>query len=66
MSWSKVQFDRDEVVLCENIGTLNIAITRTGNLDQSSYVGVHIRGMSAKKGEDYIPKSSKQVQFDPG
>ncbi|GFR64512.1 FRAS1-related extracellular matrix protein 1, partial [Elysia marginata] len=66
MSWSKVQFDREEIVLCENIGTLNIAVTRTGNLDQSAYVGVHIRGMSAKKGEDYIPKSSKQIQFDPG
>ncbi|GFO18835.1 fras1-related extracellular matrix protein 1 [Plakobranchus ocellatus] len=66
MSWSKVEFYHTSIVLCENLGTLTVHVIRTGNLDQSSYVGVHIRGMSAKRGEDFIPKSAKQLQFDPG
>lgn len=66
MSWSRVQFDREEIVACENIGTLDITVSRFGNLDQSSFVGISIREMSAKKGVDFIPSTSKQVQFNPG
>lgn len=61
-----MQFDREEIVACENIGTLEVTVSRSGNLDQSSFVKINVREMSAKKGVDFMPSTAKQVQFDSG
>ncbi|XP_035826441.1 FRAS1-related extracellular matrix protein 1 [Aplysia californica] len=66
MSWSRVEFGQEEVVVCENIGTLNIPVSRTGSLEQSAFVSMHIREMSTKRGQDFVPSTAKQIQFDPG
>lgn len=66
MRWSRVEFERKEVVACENVGILSVTLTRSGDLSHSAFIGIHVREISAKIGEDFIPNSAKQVQFDPG
>ena len=66
MKWSKIDFTTEDVVVCENVGTLSVILRRTGALDQSAYVGIHVREMSARIGHDFTPSSAKQVQFSPG
>jgi hypothetical protein len=66
MRWSRVEFERKELVVCENIGRLAVSIRRSGDLGAPSYVSIHVREISAKLGEDFVPSSAKQVQFDPG
>nr|KAG5697393.1 hypothetical protein BaRGS_008819 [Batillaria attramentaria] len=66
MHWSRVEFERKEMVACENVGSLSVTVRRIGDLTFSAYVSIHVREISAKMGEDFIPSSTKQVQFDPG
>lgn len=66
MRWSRVDFEREEIVVCENVGTLSVSLLRTGDLQHSAYVSIQVREISAKVGDDFVPNSVKQVQFDPG
>ena len=66
MSWSHVEFERKEMVACENIGRLSVTLVRTGDISTSSYVSISVKEVSAKEGEDFIITSAAQVQFDPG
>ncbi|KAH9504170.1 hypothetical protein Btru_065201 [Bulinus truncatus] len=65
-SWSRTQFDRDEIVACENIGTLTVTVVRSGNLAQAASVGITVREQSAKKGVDFTPGNVKQINFASG
>ncbi|ESO92424.1 hypothetical protein LOTGIDRAFT_233175 [Lottia gigantea] len=64
--WSIIQFISADMVACENVGVLSITLIRIGAIHQMAYVGVQIKEMSAKTGEDFVPSSAKQVQFGPG
>ncbi|XP_050400427.2 FRAS1-related extracellular matrix protein 1 [Patella vulgata] len=64
--WSRIEFISADMVACENVGTLSITILRRGALNQMAYVGVQIKEMSAKTGEDFVPSSARQVQFGAG
>lgn len=66
MSWSRVEFERKEIVVCENVGQMSVSLRRHGDLTHSAYVSIIIREISATKGEDFTTGSGKQVQFDPG
>lgn len=66
MRWSRVEFERKEMVACENVGRLSVTIRRHGDVSSSAFVSIQVREISAKIGEDFIPSSAKQVQFDPG
>ncbi|CAL1546388.1 unnamed protein product [Lymnaea stagnalis] len=66
MSWSRTQFDREEIVACENIGTLTVTVSRSGNLAQAALVGISVREQSAKKGVDFNAGSTKQIRFGAG
>ena len=61
-----MQLERASLVVCENIGTLPVTLTRTGDLDTLAFVAIEARDRTTRKGEDYIPSSAQQVQFDPG
>ncbi|XP_013072951.2 FRAS1-related extracellular matrix protein 1-like isoform X1 [Biomphalaria glabrata] len=65
-SWSRTQFDRDEIVACENVGILYVTVTRSGNLAQPASVGITLREQSAKKGIDFTPGAMKQINFASG
>ena len=66
MRWSVIEFERASLVVCENIGTLPLTLTRTGDLDTLAFVAIQARDRTTRREEDYIPSSAQQVQFDPG
>ena len=66
MDWSLLEFSRQQYLVCENIGTLTLSVSRTGALDKSAFVSIKVKGMSAKVNEDFVPSITQQLQFDPG
>uniref|UniRef100_A0A672MFC2 FRAS1-related extracellular matrix protein 1 n=1 Tax=Sinocyclocheilus grahami TaxID=75366 RepID=A0A672MFC2_SINGR len=64
-SWASVQLTRTEYVICENQGSVSLTIQRKGNVQDSSYVTVQVKELTASAGKDFIPASSL-IQFDPG
>ncbi|XP_060082236.1 FRAS1-related extracellular matrix protein 1-like [Ylistrum balloti] len=66
LKWSIISFSQTRMIVCENIGTLSIRLVRQGAVDQMAFVGIKVFDMSAKKGQDFIPSTAQQVQFNPG
>uniref|UniRef100_A0A8C1Q2N5 FRAS1-related extracellular matrix protein 1 n=1 Tax=Cyprinus carpio TaxID=7962 RepID=A0A8C1Q2N5_CYPCA len=64
-SWASVQLSRTEYVICESQGSVSLTIQRKGNVQDSSYVTVQVKELTASAGKDFIPASSL-IQFDPG
>ena len=61
-----IEFERASLVVCENIGTLPLTLTRTGDLETLAFVAIEARDRTTRTNEDYIPSAAQQVQFDPG
>ena len=66
LSWPVVQFIQSEYLVCEDVHSFNIAIKRTGNLQQSCSVQVKIKSMTAKVKDDFMVEGDKTVWFGPG
>lgn len=66
LRWSVIEFERASLVVCENIGTLPLTLTRTGDLETLAFVAIEARDRTTRTNEDYIPSAAQQVQFDPG
>ncbi|XP_058637530.1 FRAS1-related extracellular matrix protein 1a [Onychostoma macrolepis] len=64
-SWASVQLTRTEYAICESLGSVSLTIQRKGNVQDSSYVTVQVKDLTAFAGKDFIPASSL-IQFDPG
>lgn len=64
--WSYIELDKTGLVVCENIGTLPITLSRTGDLSGVAFVGVEAQDRTTRINDDYRPSLSRQVQFDPG
>lgn len=64
--WSFIELDKAGLVVCENIGTLPITLTRTGDLSGVAFVGIEAQDRTTRMNDDYRPSTSRQVQFDPG
>ncbi|XP_045159464.2 FRAS1-related extracellular matrix protein 1-like [Mercenaria mercenaria] len=64
--WSFIELDKAGLVVCENIGTLPITLTRMGDLSGVAFVGIEAQDRTTRMNDDYRPSSSRQVQFDPG
>uniref|UniRef100_A0A8C1JDA4 FRAS1-related extracellular matrix protein 1 n=1 Tax=Cyprinus carpio TaxID=7962 RepID=A0A8C1JDA4_CYPCA len=65
LSWASVHLSRTEYVICESQGSVSLTIQRKGNVQDSSYVTVQVKELTASAGKDFIPASSL-IQFDPG
>ncbi|XP_068164367.1 FRAS1-related extracellular matrix protein 1a isoform X2 [Antennarius striatus] len=65
-SWSSVELTQPEYSVCEEQGTLSLDIIRKGNLDESSYVTVKVKEVTATAGQDFLIRPSSLIQFDPG
>ncbi|XP_076144575.1 FRAS1-related extracellular matrix protein 1a isoform X3 [Alosa pseudoharengus] len=65
-SWSSVGFAQTEYHSCEDQASVPLALTRKGNVQESSFVTVKVREISAVAGKDFKPPPSSLVQFDPG
>lgn len=64
--WSFIELDKSGLVVCENIGTLPITLTRHGDLSGMAFVGIEAHDRTTRANDDYRPNPAKQVQFDPG
>ncbi|XP_055926402.1 FRAS1-related extracellular matrix protein 1-like isoform X1 [Argiope bruennichi] len=64
--WAVVFFPYAEYSVCEDSGSLNIAIQRSGNVNISSYVTISAIEQTAKEGLDYVSRRVSKIQFDPG
>ncbi|CAL1281073.1 unnamed protein product [Larinioides sclopetarius] len=64
--WAVVYFPYAEYSVCEDSGSLNIAIQRSGNINVSSYVTISAIEQTAKEGLDYVSRRVSKIQFDPG
>ena len=66
LKWSMIEFEKTALVVCENIGTLSLTLTRKGDLGSNAFVSIQTQDKTTLTNEDYISSSAKQVQFDPG
>ncbi|XP_067274903.1 FRAS1-related extracellular matrix protein 1a isoform X2 [Pseudorasbora parva] len=64
-SWASVELTGTDYIICESQGSVSLTIQRKGNLQDSSYVTVQVKELTASAGKDFIPASSL-IQFDPG
>ncbi|ROL41249.1 FRAS1-related extracellular matrix protein 1 [Anabarilius grahami] len=64
-SWASVELTRTEYIICESQGSVSLTIQRKGNVQDSSYVTVQVKELTASARKDFIPASSL-IQFDPG
>ena len=65
MAWSRLSINVTRAKLCEG-GRLRIGISRSGNLNISSFLSVAVTSKSARAGVDYAQNYTHQIQFDPG
>ncbi|XP_076828088.1 FRAS1-related extracellular matrix protein 1a isoform X2 [Brachyhypopomus gauderio] len=65
-SWARVELTKAEQHVCEHQGALSLTIQRKGNTQDSTYVTVKVKELTASVGRDFIPAPSALVQFDPG
>nr|XP_032822130.1 FRAS1-related extracellular matrix protein 1 [Petromyzon marinus]XP_032822131.1 FRAS1-related extracellular matrix protein 1 [Petromyzon marinus] len=66
LEWARVQMAEVSVRVCENVGTLAVRLLRSGCAQDSAFVGIKVRGLSAVVGKDFTHSSASLVQFDPG
>ena len=64
--WSYVELEKSSLVVCENIGKLQVTLVRKGDLSKVAFVGIEAHDRTTKASEDYIASTARQVQFDPG
>ncbi|XP_051505500.1 FRAS1-related extracellular matrix protein 1-like isoform X1 [Myxocyprinus asiaticus] len=65
-SWASVELANSEYVICENQGSVSLTIQRRGNVQDSSYVTVQVKELTASAGKDFISAPTSLIQFDPG
>ncbi|XP_042894734.1 FRAS1-related extracellular matrix protein 1 isoform X2 [Parasteatoda tepidariorum] len=66
LHWSVIHFVYSEYSVCEDEGTLNIALQRIGHSNTSS-VKILINELTARESLDFVSKREENtVQFDPG
>ncbi|XP_022534044.2 FRAS1-related extracellular matrix protein 1a isoform X1 [Astyanax mexicanus] len=65
-SWARVELTKTEHSVCEGQGPLSLTIQRTGNMQDSSYITVKVKEITASVGKDFMPAPSALIQFDPG
>ena len=66
LKWSTVEMVHPQYSVCEDVGSVSILLRRRGNLDQSVFVGVHVKGLTGEEGQDFTTGRAQQIQFDPG
>ncbi|KAK2860526.1 hypothetical protein Q7C36_004692 [Tachysurus vachellii] len=65
-SWASVELTKTELRVCEGKGPLSLTVQRKGNMQDSSYVTLKVKELTAAIGKDFISAPSILIQFDPG
>ena len=66
MEWSLIEFAEPQYIVCEDAERLEVAIIRSGGLEQTATVSVKHKAMSAKSQADYLPPEEELITFEPG
>ncbi|TSL34592.1 FRAS1-related extracellular matrix protein 1 [Bagarius yarrelli] len=65
-SWASIELTKTEFRVCEGKGPLSLTVQRKGNSQDSSYVTLKVKELTAAIGKDFISVNSTLIQFDPG
>ncbi|XP_060791413.1 FRAS1-related extracellular matrix protein 1a isoform X1 [Neoarius graeffei] len=65
-SWVSVELTKTEYRVCEGKGPLSVTVQRKGNMQESSYVTLKVKELTAAIGKDFKSAPSTLIQFDPG
>ncbi|KAG1928449.1 FRAS1-related extracellular matrix protein 2a isoform X1 [Pimephales promelas] len=66
LNWAWISLEKPKYVVDEQDKVLEVILRRRGFLGETSFVGIGTLDGSAEKGKDFLGKSQKQVQFNPG
>ncbi|XP_005155437.2 FRAS1-related extracellular matrix protein 2a isoform X1 [Danio rerio] len=66
LNWSWISLEKPNYVVDEHDKVLEVTLRRRGFLGETSFVGIGTLDGSAEKEKDFLGKSQKQVQFNPG
>ncbi|XP_052422928.1 FRAS1-related extracellular matrix protein 2a isoform X2 [Carassius gibelio] len=66
LNWAWVSLEKANYVVDEQDKVLEVILRRRGFLGETSFVGIGTLDGSAEKEKDFLGKSQKQVQFNPG
>ncbi|XP_056132911.1 FRAS1-related extracellular matrix protein 1b [Lampris incognitus] len=66
LTWSRVEFPVSCYRVCENAGSLQIRVQRTGRSEEPAYVSIEVEEGTAKVGKDFTHSTATLIQFDPG
>ncbi|KAL2079429.1 hypothetical protein ACEWY4_025173 [Coilia grayii] len=65
-SWAAVGLAQAEYRVCEDKTSVALTLIRKGNVQESAFITVQVREISAVAGKDFKPPPSNLIQFDPG
>ncbi|XP_056323273.1 FRAS1-related extracellular matrix protein 2a [Danio aesculapii] len=66
LNWPWISLEKPNYVVDEQDKVLEVILRRRGFLGETSFVGIGTLDGSAEKEKDFLGKSQKQVQFNPG
>ncbi|XP_016383874.1 FRAS1-related extracellular matrix protein 2-like isoform X2 [Sinocyclocheilus rhinocerous] len=66
LNWAWISLEKPNYVVDEQDKVLEVILRRRGFLGETSFVGIGTLDGSAEKEKDFLGKSQKQVQFNPG
>ncbi|XP_073730361.1 FRAS1-related extracellular matrix protein 2a isoform X1 [Misgurnus anguillicaudatus] len=66
LNWAWISLEKPNYFVDEQDKVLEVVLRRRGFLGETSFVGIGTLDGSAEKGKDFLGKSQKQVQFNPG
>ncbi|XP_059401005.1 FRAS1-related extracellular matrix protein 2-like [Carassius carassius] len=66
LNWAWISLEKPNYVVDEQEKVLEVILRRRGFLGETSFVGIGTLDGSAKKEKDFLGKSQKKVQFNPG
>ncbi|XP_051539722.1 FRAS1-related extracellular matrix protein 2-like isoform X4 [Myxocyprinus asiaticus] len=66
LNWAWISLEKPSYEVDEQDKVLEVVLRRRGFLGETSFVGIGTLGGSAEKEKDFLEKSQKQVQFNPG
>ncbi|XP_051542064.1 FRAS1-related extracellular matrix protein 2-like isoform X3 [Myxocyprinus asiaticus] len=66
LNWAWISLEKSSYVVNELDKVFEVVLRRRGFLGETSFVGIGTVDGSAEKEKDFLGKSQKQVQFNPG
>jgi len=66
LEWSTVELDRSEFWVCEDVGRLEVVVSRRGSNASRVTANIRAKPLSARAGVDFVSDSDGLLTFPPG